>query len=76
MWIHTIPSVIMYIYIHSHLASFLRSILCVTAACIAMLRLDTDTSRRVVFSTVFLKSAGYSVFQIKNQHRKIILIAS
>ena len=39
-----------------------------TAACIAMSLLDIDTSRRVVFSRVFLKSAGYLVLQIKNKH--------
>ena len=48
--VHTFPSVIMYIYIRSHLASFLHCILCATAACIAMPHLDIDTSRRVVFS--------------------------
>ena len=65
-WAHTFPSMIMYIYIHSYLASFLYSILCVTATCIAMPRLDIDTSKRVVFSQVFFKSTGYSVSQIKN----------
>ena len=35
-----------------------------------MSHLDTDTSRRVVFSKVFLKSVGYSVLQIKNRHRR------
>ena len=53
---------------HSHLAYFLYSILHATAACITMPRLDIDTSRRVVFSRVFLKSAGYLVSQIKNRH--------
>ena len=76
MWVHTFPSVIMYMYICSHLVSFLHSILCATAACIAMPHLDIDTSRRVVFSRVFLKNAGYLVPQIKNRHRQTILIAS
>ena len=40
-----------------------------------MPRLDIDTSRSVAFSWVFLKSAGYSVSQIKNWHRQTILIA-
>ena len=62
MRVPTFPSVIMYKYIRSHLASFLRSILCAIAACIAMPCLDIETLRRVVF----LKSAGYSVSQIKN----------
>ena len=35
-----------------------------------MPHLDTDTSRRVVFSQVFLKSVGYSVLQIKNRRRR------
>ena len=76
MWVHTFPSIIMYIYIRSHLPSFLCSKLCATAACITMPRLDIDTSGRVVFSRVFLKSAGYSISQIKNGHRQTILIAS
>ena len=75
-YVRTFPLVIMYIYIHSHLACFLHSILCATAACFTMPCLDIDTSRRVVFSRVFLKSAGYSVSQIKNRHRQTILIAN
>ena len=77
MQVHTFPSVIMYIYICSHLASFLHSILCATAACIAIPRLDIDTSGGVFFSRVFLKNAGYnySVSQIKNKHQQTILIA-
>ena len=65
-----------YMYVHSHIASFLYSILCVTAACIAMPCLNIDTSRRVVFCRVFLKSSGYWVSQIKNWHGQAILIAS
>ena len=61
---------------HSHVASFLYFILCVTTTCIAMPCLDIDTSKRVVISWVFLKSTGYSVSQIKNQHWQTILIAS
>ena len=76
MQVDTFPSVIMYIYIRSHLASYLRSILCATAACITMPCLDIDTLRRVVFFRVFLKSAGYLVSQIKNRHRQTILIPS
>ena len=72
MQVHAFPSVIMYIYICSHLASFLCSLLCATAACIATLCLDIDTSIKLVFSQVFLKSAGYSVSLIKNQYRQTI----
>ena len=61
------------LYTHSHLASFLYSILCATAACISMPYLGIDTSRRVAFSQVFLKNTDYSVSQIKNSHRQIIL---
>ena len=43
MQVQTFPSVIMYIYMHSHLMSFLHSILCATAACITMPCLDIDT---------------------------------
>ena len=77
-YIYTFPSVIMYIYIIlcSHLASFLHSILCATAACITIPCLDIDTSSRVVFSWLLLKSAGYSASQIKNRHQQSILIAS
>ena len=75
-WVHTFPSVIMYIYIRSHLVLFLHSIMCATATCTAMPCLDIDTSLRVVFSQVFLKKVGYSVSQIKNRHRQSILIAS
>ena len=63
----------MYIYIRSHLAYFLHSKLCATANCITMPHLDIDTLGIVLFSRVFLKSAGYPVSQIKNQ---TILIAS
>ena len=72
--VHTFPSVIIYIYTYiATSVSFLQSILCATAACIAIPRLDIDTLRRVVFCRVFLKSAGYSVSQIKIQHRQTIL---
>ena len=74
MQVHTFPSVIIYIYIRSHF--FFCSILCATAPYITMSCLDIDTSRRVVFSWVLLKSAGYSVSQIKNRHWEAILIAS
>ena len=64
-------------YLRGHLSSFLSSILCATTvACITMLCLDIDTSRRLVFSRVFLKCAGYSVSQNKNRHQQTILIAS
>ena len=65
-----------YVHIHtySHLGSFLHSILCGTAAFIAMPCLDIETSRRVVFSGVFLKSASYSVLQINNRKRETIFI--
>ena len=67
-----------YVHIHmySELVLFLRSILCATATCIATPCLDIDTPRRVVFSLVFLKSAGYLVLQIKNLHQQTILIAN
>ena len=52
------------------------AILCATAACITMLRLDIDTSRRVVFFHILLKSAGYSVSQIKNRHRQTTLMTN
>ena len=42
------PSVVLYIYIRSHLVSFLCSILCATVACITMPRLNIETSRRLV----------------------------
>ena len=66
-----------YVNIHTyrHLAPFC-SILCATAACIAMHRLDIDTSIRVVFSQVFLKSTGYLVSQIKNRQQQTIFIVS
>ena len=65
-----------YSYIRSHLASFLRSILCATAVCITMCHSDIDVYTRVAFSRVFLKSAGYLVSQIKNLHQQTIFIAS
>ena len=62
--------IFMYIYIYIYIYIYMY----VYTVCIYVyIRLDIDTSRSLVFSRIFLKSAGYSVSQIKNWH---LLIAS
>ena len=65
-----------YLHIHTQPLSIFSSFYTVyNAACTTIPCLDIDTSRRVVFSRLFLKNTGYSVSQIKNQHQQSTLIA-